>query len=65
MTGVIEPASETVVDAVLTVSRTLVAVSEQSLGGAAEETTLAQYRTPAVLASRRSQRIANLARALG
>jgi hypothetical protein len=65
MTGVIEPASEAVVDAVLTARRTLVAVSEQSLGGAAEETALAQYRALVVLASRGSRRIVDPARALG
>ncbi|HTW11869.1 MAG TPA: MarR family transcriptional regulator, partial [Solirubrobacteraceae bacterium] len=54
-----------VVDAVLTASRTLVAVAEQSLGAAAEETTLAQYRALVVLASRGSQRLVDLARALG
>jgi DNA-binding MarR family transcriptional regulator len=54
-----------VVDAVLTASRTLVAVAEQSLGAAAEETTLAQYRALVVLASRGPQRLVDLARALG
>jgi hypothetical protein len=39
-----------VVDAVLTASRTLVAVSTQSLGAAAEHTTIAQYRMLVVLA---------------
>lgn len=58
-------ASEAVVDAVLTASRTFVAVSEQSLGGAAEETTLAQYRALVVLASRGAQRMVDLAGALG
>jgi DNA-binding MarR family transcriptional regulator len=56
---------DVVVDAVLTASRTLVAVAEQSLGAAAEETTLAQYRALVVLASRGSQRLVDLARALG
>jgi DNA-binding MarR family transcriptional regulator len=55
---------EAVVDAVLTASRTLVAVAEQSLGAAAEETTLAQYRALVVLASRGPQRMVDLARAL-
>jgi DNA-binding MarR family transcriptional regulator len=55
---------DVVVDAVLTASRTLVAVAEQSLGAAAEETTLAQYRALVVLASRGSQRLVDLARAL-
>jgi len=56
---------DVVVDAVLTASRTLVAVAEQSLGAAAEETTLAQYRALVVLTSRGSQRLVDLARALG
>ncbi len=55
---------DAVVDAVLTASRTLVAVAEQSLGTAAEETTLAQYRALVVLASRGPQRLVDLARAL-
>jgi DNA-binding MarR family transcriptional regulator len=55
---------DAVVDAVLTASRTLVAVAEQSLGAAAEETTLAQYRALVVLASRGPQRLVDLARAL-
>jgi DNA-binding MarR family transcriptional regulator len=56
---------DVVVDAVLTASRTLVAVAEQSLGAAADETTLAQYRALVVLASRGPQRQVDLARALG
>src|ERR1700728_2668760 len=56
---------DAVVDAVLTASRTLVAVAEQSLGAAAEETTLAQYRALVVLASRGPQRLVDLAGALG
>ena len=55
---------DAVVDAVLSASRTLVAVAERSLGGAAEETTLAQYRALVVLASRGPQRVVDLARAL-
>ena len=55
---------DVVVDAVLSASRTLVAVAERSLGGAAEETTLAQYRALVVLASRGPQRVVDLARAL-
>jgi DNA-binding MarR family transcriptional regulator len=58
-------ASEEVVDAVLSASRTLVAVTEQSLGAVAEETTLAQYRALVVLASRGPQRMVDLAGALG
>jgi len=57
--------SEDAVDAVLAASRSLVAVTEQSLGGVAEETTLAQYRALVVLASRGPQRMVDLASALG
>jgi DNA-binding MarR family transcriptional regulator len=53
-----------VVDAVLTASRTLVAVSTRSLGAAAEHTTIAQYRMLVVLASRGPQRMVDLAAAL-
>jgi DNA-binding MarR family transcriptional regulator len=52
------------VDAVLTASRTLVAVATQSLGAAAEDTTIAQYRALVVLASRGPQRMTGLAGAL-
>ena len=55
---------EVVVDAVLTASRTLVAVSTRSLGEAAEHTTIAQYRMLVVLASRGPQRMVDLAIAL-
>ena len=57
-------ADEAAVDAVLTASRTLIAVATQSLGAAAEETTIAQYRALVVLASRGPQRMVDLARAL-
>lgn len=53
------------VDAVLTASRSLIAVATRSLGAAAEETTLAQYRTLVVLASRGPQKMTELAEALG
>ena len=53
------------VDAVLTASRTLIAVATKSLGAAAEETTIAQYRALVVLASRGPQRMVDLAGALG
>lgn len=53
-----------VVDAVLTASRSLIAVATQSLGAAAEETTIAQYRALVVLASRGPQRMVDLAGAL-
>jgi DNA-binding MarR family transcriptional regulator len=56
---------EAAVDAVLTASRTLVAVATQSLGAAAEDTTIAQYRALVVLASRGPQRMTDLAAALG
>lgn len=55
---------ERVVDAVLSASRTLVAVTERSLGTTAEDTTLAQYRALVVLASRGPRRMVDLARAL-
>jgi len=55
---------ERVVDAVLTASRTLIAVATQSLGPAAEETTIAQYRALVVLMSRGPQRLVDLAAAL-
>lgn len=57
-------ADETVVDAVLSGSRSLIAVATMSLGAAAEETTIAQYRALVVLASRGSQRLTDLAGAL-
>ncbi|HEY3734221.1 MAG TPA: MarR family winged helix-turn-helix transcriptional regulator [Streptosporangiaceae bacterium] len=52
------------VDAVLTASRSLIAVATRSLGAAAEETTIAQYRALVVLASRGAQRMVDLAEAL-
>ena len=55
---------EAAVDAVLTASRTLVAVATRSLGAAAEDTTIAQYRALVVLASRGPQRMVDLAAAL-
>ena len=55
---------EAAVDAVLTASRTLVAVATMSLGAAAEDTTIAQYRALVVLASRGPQRMTDLAAAL-
>jgi DNA-binding MarR family transcriptional regulator len=62
MTG--QVADEAAVDAVLTASRTLIAVATRSLGAAAEETTIAQYRALVVLASRGPQRMVDLAGAL-
>ena len=55
---------EAAVDAVLTASRSLVAVATMSLGAAAEDTTIAQYRALVVLASRGPQRMVDLAAAL-
>ncbi len=52
------------VDAVLTASRSLIAVATRSLGAAAEDTTIAQYRALVVLASRGPQRMTDLAVAL-
>jgi DNA-binding MarR family transcriptional regulator len=61
-----EPAvDQAAVDAVLTASRALVAVATMSLGAAAEDTTIAQYRALVVLASRGPQRMVDLAAALG
>ena len=57
-------ADEGAVEAVLTASRTLIAVATRSLGAAAEETTIAQYRALVVLASRGPQRMVDLAGAL-
>ncbi|MGH3422808.1 MAG: MarR family winged helix-turn-helix transcriptional regulator, partial [Streptosporangiaceae bacterium] len=59
-----DPGDEAVVDAVLTASRTLIAVATQSLGATAEDTTIAQYRALVVLASRGPQRMVGLAEAL-
>ena len=59
-----QAADEAAVDAVLTASRSLVAVATRSLGAAAEETTIAQYRALVVLASRGPQRLVDLAGAL-
>jgi DNA-binding MarR family transcriptional regulator len=56
---------EAVVDAVLAASRSLIAVATMSLGAAAEETTLAQYRALVVMASRGPRRLTDLAGALG
>jgi DNA-binding MarR family transcriptional regulator len=56
---------ESAVDAVLTASRTLMAVATHSLGASAEEITMVQYRALVVLASRGPQRMVDLAGALG
>jgi DNA-binding MarR family transcriptional regulator len=57
----VDPAA---VDAVLTASRSMVAVATRSLGAAAEEVTIAQYRALVVLASRGPRRIVDLAELL-
>ncbi len=59
-----EQVDDAVVDAVLTASRTLVAVATRSLGEAAQDITIAQYRALVVLASRGRQRLVDLAGAL-
>jgi DNA-binding MarR family transcriptional regulator len=59
-----DPVDAAAVDAVLTASRSLMAVATRSLGTAAEETTIAQYRALVVLASRGPQRMVDLAGAL-
>jgi len=63
-TARVYPPDADAVNAVLTASRSLIAVATRSLGGAAEETTIAQYRALVVLASRGPQRIVDLAAAL-
>jgi DNA-binding MarR family transcriptional regulator len=61
-TGGIVP-TDTIVDAVLTASRVLVAIAARSLGDVADEVTMTQYRTLVVLASRGPQSLAALAEA--
>jgi DNA-binding MarR family transcriptional regulator len=58
-------APDSVVDAVLSASRVLVAVAARSLSDVAEEVTLTQYRTLVILASRGPQNLAGLAEAVG
>jgi DNA-binding MarR family transcriptional regulator len=60
-----EPERESVVDAVLTASRVLVAIAARSLAEVADEVTLTQYRSLVVLASRGPQSVAALADELG
>lgn len=55
---------DSIVDAVLSASRVLVAVAARSLGDVAEEVTLTQYRTLVMLASRGPQGLAALAEAI-
>ena len=59
-----EVSQDSIVDAVLSASRVLVAVAARSLGDVAEEVTLTQYRTLVVLASRGPQSLASLAEAI-
>jgi DNA-binding MarR family transcriptional regulator len=56
---------DSVIDAVLSASRVLVAVAARSLSDIAEEVTLAQYRSLVVLASRGPQNLVGLAEAVG
>lgn len=55
---------DSIVDAVLSASRVLVAVAARSLADAGEEVTLTQYRSLVVLASRGPQGVAALAEAV-
>ena len=59
-----EPATP-VVNAVLSASRALVAVAARSLADAAEQVTLAQYRTLVILASQGPSSLAQLAENVG
>ena len=56
---------DSVVDAVLSASRVLVAVAARSLSDISEEVTLTQYRTLVVLASRGPQNLVGLAEVVG
>jgi len=58
------PDSDSVLDAVLTASRVLVAMAARSLADTGEEVTLTQYRSLVVLASRGPQGVAALAEAV-
>lgn len=55
---------DSVLDAVLTASRALVAMAARSLADAGEDVTLTQYRSLVVLASRGPQGVASLAEAV-
>jgi DNA-binding MarR family transcriptional regulator len=57
--------TDSVIDAVLSASRVLVAVAARSLSDIAEKVTLTQYRTLVVLASRGPQNLVGLAEAVG
>src|ERR1700691_5325052 len=56
--------SDSILDAVVTASRVLVAIAARSLADAGEEVTLTQYRSLVVLASRGPQGVAALAEAV-
>ena len=58
------PTSDSVLDAVVTASRVLVAMAARSLADVGEEVTLTQYRSLVVLASRGPQGVATLAEAV-
>ncbi len=57
--------NQDLVDAVISASRALVAVAARSLAGLEGEITLPQYRALVVLTSRGTQRVGDLAAALG
>jgi DNA-binding MarR family transcriptional regulator len=57
-------ADKSVLDAVLTASRALVAMAARSLSDLGEEVTLTQYRSLVVIASRGPQGVASLAEAV-
>ena len=59
----VEP--DSIVDAVLSASRVLVAVAARSLADAGEDVALTQYRSLVVLASRGPQTVAELADLVG
>jgi DNA-binding MarR family transcriptional regulator len=61
----VNPSTEALADAVLTASRTLVAISARSLAAARPEVTLPQYRTLVVLRARGPQSLQSLADELG
>src|SRR5277367_2671384 len=65
MTKQTDGSHESMVDAVLSASRVLVAIAARSLADAGEEVTLTQYRSLVVLASRGPQSMATLAEAVG
>jgi DNA-binding MarR family transcriptional regulator len=64
VTGTDVATSDSVLDAVVTASRALVAMAARSLADAGEDVTLTQYRSLVVLASRGPQGVAALAEAV-